>query len=164
MNRYKAVLLGLCLGLGVLGAPPHAETSSVASDAAIEARFKALTTELRCLVCQNQTIADSSAALAVDLRNEVQRMLKDGASDARIIEYMVARYGDFVLYRPPVKPITLLLWGAPALFLVAGLGGWILLVRSGNKPVSRELSDEERARALALLSERAQLRMGERQA
>ena len=165
MNRFNGTLLGLCLALSVLSAPAvRAESPVSPSESALQARFKTLTTELRCLVCQNQTIADSSAALAVDLRNEVQRMLHEGASDTAIIDYMVARYGDFVLYRPPFKSTTLLLWAAPALFLCVGLGGWIVLIRSGKNTVPRELTEEERTRAMALLSERAQLRMEERRA
>ena len=157
MNRFKALLAGLCLALCAMA---HANSD----EDAFKARFKSLTSELRCLVCQNQTIADSNAALAIDLRNEVQRMLHAGATDAAIIDYMVARYGDFVLYRPPVKSTTLLLWAAPVLFLIAGLGGWIVLVRAGRRPVTQELTTEERARAVRLLTERAQLRIGEQQA
>lgn len=156
MNRLDTALAAACLCLcAVAQANPL--------DAEREARFKALTSELRCLVCQNQTIADSNAALAVDLRNEVQRMLSEGATDAAIVDYMVARYGDFVLYRPPVKSTTLLLWAAPALFLIAGLGGWAWLIRSGRRGAISELTEEERARAAALLCERTQLRLEERQ-
>lgn len=157
MNRFKAALASLCLALCAMA---HANPD----EDAFKARFKSLTSELRCLVCQNQTIADSNAALAIDLRNEVQRMLHAGATDAAIIDYMVTRYGDFVLYRPPVKSTTLLLWAAPVLFLIAGLGGWIILVRAGRRPATQELTTEERARAVRLLTERAKLRMEEHQA
>ena len=85
-----------------------------------------ITAELRCLVCQNQTIADSNAGLAVDLRRETREMLRQGKSDAEIIAYMTARYGDFVLYRPPLKPTTALLWFGPAAMLL--LGGTVLLL------------------------------------
>lgn len=156
MNRLDMLLAAICLCLSTL-----AQASSL--DAEREVRFKALTSELRCLVCQNQTIADSNAALAVDLRNEVQRMLNAGATDVAIVDYMVARYGDFVLYRPPVKPTTLLLWTAPALFMIAGLVGWAWLIRSGRRGAISELTEEERARAAALLGERTQLRLEERQ-
>ncbi len=159
MNCCKAALAGLCLGLctAVQAAPPAA-----GPDAEAEARFRALTSELRCLVCQNQTIADSNAALAVDLRNEVRRLLREGASDAAIVDFMVARYGDFVLYRPPLKSTTLPLWGAPALFLLLGLGAWTLQIRAGSRAAPPQLSAEERARAAALLDERAALHGEER--
>ncbi len=97
------------------------EASPEAADPALEARMARVTSELRCLVCQNQTIADSHADLAVDLRRQVREQLTAGRSDAEIIDYMTARYGDFVLYRPPFKPTTVLLWLGPALMLGGGL-------------------------------------------
>ncbi len=126
------------------------------SDPALEARFKGLLHELRCLVCQNQTLADSDAELAADLRQEVHRMLGEGASDGEIIDFMVARYGEFVLYRPVLKPETYPLWYGPVIFLV--LGGAILLLvlrqrrRAGAEPSPADLervkrlldSDQER--------------------
>ena len=90
-------------------------------DPELQARYDRFTNELRCLVCQNQTIADSNAGLASDLRNQTREMLISGASDEEIIRYMTDRYGDFVLYRPPVKPKTWLLWFAPVLFLLIGI-------------------------------------------
>jgi cytochrome c-type biogenesis protein CcmH len=98
----------------------------------LEARAKHITSELRCLVCQNQTIADSNAELAQDLRREVRTQLGLGRSDAEVVDYMTARYGDFVRYRPPVKPSTWLLWGAPALLVVGGFLtlAWVLRRRS----------------------------------
>ena len=98
------------------------EAAPAADDPVLEARMVAITAELRCLVCQNQTIADSHADLAVDLRRQVREMLVSGASDQQIIDYMTARYGDFVLYRPPVKRSTALLWFGPPVLLVVGLG------------------------------------------
>lgn len=97
-----------------------AEAQPVAADPKLEKHVMALAEELRCLVCQNQTIADSHAELAVDLRNQVREKLQQGMSDQQVIDYMVARYGDFVLYRPPVKGITWLLWFGPALLLAGG--------------------------------------------
>jgi len=88
-----------------------------------EAEYQALVREVRCLVCQNQTIADSNAPLAADLRREIREMMGGGATQAEVVEFLVARYGDFVLYRPPVKPTTWALWGAP-LFLL-GIGGLV---------------------------------------
>jgi cytochrome c-type biogenesis protein CcmH len=97
------------------------EAKPVAADPVLEQRVHALTEELRCLVCQNQTIADSHADLAIDLKNQVREKLKQGMSDKDIIDYMVQRYGDFVLYRPPVKSTTWLLWFGPFLLLIGGL-------------------------------------------
>ena len=106
-------------------------------DPELQARYAALTDELRCLVCQNQTIADSTAGLAADLRREVRELLLNGESDKAVREFMVARYGDFVLYRPPVKPVTWPLWGAPVIFLLIGLGCAIFIVaRRRNLDVS----------------------------
>ena len=87
-----------------------------------QARYEHLIKDLRCLVCQNQSIADSNATLASDLRREVREMMIAGQSDEQIREFMTARYGDFVLYRPPVSPRTWLLWSAPVLLLLGGLG------------------------------------------
>jgi cytochrome c-type biogenesis protein CcmH len=106
--------------------------------------------ELRCLVCQNQTLADSNAELAVDLRASIREQLGRGASEREVVDFMVARYGDFVLYRPPLKASTVLLWAGPFLFL--GLGIFILLRRLLRKrPQEQPLSDEDRARAAQLL-------------
>lgn len=99
----------------------------MAADPALELRLMTLAAELRCLVCQNQTLAESNAELAVDLRNEIREQMRRGASDQDVIDYLVARYGDFVLYRPPLKANTLLLWAGPAILLLLGLG---LLIRT----------------------------------
>ena len=85
--------------------------------------------ELRCLVCQNQTIADSHSGLAEDLRREVRKQLRSGASDDEVVKYMTDRYGDFVRYRPPFKASTALLWAGPALLLLGGLTGMVLVLR-----------------------------------
>ncbi len=116
----------------------------------MEKRVAALATELRCLVCQNQTLADSNAPLAVDLRNQIREQLKSGKSEQDVLDFMVARYGDFVLYRPPLKATTIALWAGPFLFLV--LGAWVLvrLLRRRVAPET-ELSDADRARAAKLL-------------
>ncbi|MGQ0442688.1 MAG: cytochrome c-type biogenesis protein [Methylophilaceae bacterium] len=92
----------------------------------IEARLKALSTELRCLVCQNSTLADSDAALATDLRNEIRTLMQKGKTDEEVVSYLVARYGDFVRYRPPVNATTALLWFGPFLMLL--IGGIALIV------------------------------------
>jgi len=96
------------------------------SDPVLRERYEVITEELRCLVCQNQTIADSNAELAVDLRNQVREMLLAGQSDDEIRDYMTARYGDFVLYKPPLRRRTVALWFAPVVLL---LGGFVVLLR-----------------------------------
>jgi len=98
------------------------DAAPVGGDPMVEARLARLAVELRCLVCQNQTIADSNAALAVDLRNQIREMIGRGATDQQILDYMTTRYGDFVLYRPPLKATTSLLWAGPGLLMVAGFG------------------------------------------
>ena len=99
------------------------------ADDAMSARLKSLETQLRCLVCQNQTLAESEAPLAADLRNEVRELAVSGKSDDEIRAYLVARYGDFVLYKPPVKPVTYLLWFGPFLLLAGGGVVWWRVLR-----------------------------------
>ena len=118
-------------------------------DSSVEKRTAALAQELRCLVCQNQTLADSNAPLAVDLRNQIREQLASGKSERDVKDYMVARYGDFVLYRPPFKATTLLLWIGPFLFLALGI--FFLLRTARRKAQPPELSDAERERAARLL-------------
>ncbi|MEI7795036.1 MAG: cytochrome c-type biogenesis protein [Methylococcaceae bacterium] len=116
----------------------------------LELRYQTLTEELRCLVCQNQNIADSHAELAQDLRRKVYEMLNRGETNPQIIDYMTERYGDFVLYRPPFNARTLILWLAPILtLLIGGIGFWSLLKRRDNS--NERLSDSERARLDKLL-------------
>jgi cytochrome c-type biogenesis protein CcmH len=111
-----------------------------------------LSEQLRCLVCQNQSIAESNADLAVDLRRQINEQIAAGRSDGEIVDFMVQRYGDFVLYRPPFKAATLLLWLGPALLLIAGLWALARVLRSRNRAADeRPLSEEERARAARLL-------------
>ncbi len=108
-----------------------------------------IASELRCLVCQNQTLADSNAELAVDLRASIREQLRGGASEREVVDFMVARYGDFVRYRPPLKATTLLLWFGPFLFLAFGI--WFLLRKVRSRRPEEQLTDEERARAAQLL-------------
>ena len=131
LHTWRRLLAALTLAmLGLALAPARAaEAQPSAADPQLEARVMALAAELRCLVCQNQTIADSHAALAVDLREELRRMLARGDSEAQVIEFMTARYGDFVLYRPPVTRSTWLLWFGPAALLLLALGGLALHLR-----------------------------------
>lgn len=97
-------------------------------DPAMQSRYESLTRELRCTVCQNQTIADSNASLARDLRREVRRLMSEGKTDQEIRDFLTARYTDFVLYNPPVKPQTYLLWAAPFLLLLGGLGSAAVVI------------------------------------
>ena len=121
-----------------------------AQSADVEKRAAALEHELRCLVCQNQTLAESNAPLAVDLRNQVRAQLAAGKSEQEVVDFMVARYGDFVLYRPPLKASTVLLWTGPFLLLAFGL--FLLFVKISRKaPPPAELSEADRARAAKLL-------------
>ena len=121
----------------------------VAADPELEKRFMAISEELRCLVCQNQTIADSNADLAVDLKNQVREMLLQGKSNKEVTDYMVERYGDFVMYRPPVKNTTWLLWFGPFLLLIGGIG--FLSLKLKNRQPSAELPEAEMQRAAKLL-------------
>ena len=128
------------------------EAAPAAADPKLEERVIAVASELRCLVCQNQSLADSNADLAIDLRNEVRGLVKAGKSDAQIKHWLTQRYGDFVLYNPPVKATTWLLWFGPFVLLVAAIGGLFLYIarrRTRTRPA--ELSGEEHARAQALL-------------
>ena len=111
-----------------------------------------LAEQLRCLVCQNQTIADSNAELAVDLRRQIREQITQGRNDGEIVDYMVARYGDFVLYRPPLKGTTLLLWfGPPVLLLLGMVFLWRYLAGRRQRVAQLPLSAAERSEAAALL-------------
>jgi cytochrome c-type biogenesis protein CcmH len=132
-----------------------AEEAALAADPVAEKRLLELSNELRCLVCQNQTIADSNAELAVDLRREIRGMIQAGKTDKEIIDFMVVRYGDFVLYRPPVKGITLLLWGGPIALMLLGFFILQRYLRQRAKRVAEDqpLTADEASRAEALLKE-----------
>ena len=119
-------------------------------DPALEKRVRDLSSELRCLVCQNQTLADSNAPLAVDLRDQVRAQLKAGKSERDVIDFLVARYGDFVLYRPPLKASTVLLWTGPFILLALGVALLARRLRRRSVP-GPELSAADRARAAKLL-------------
>ena len=123
-----------------------------ADEAVLDKRVANLAHELRCLVCQNQTIADSNAPLAVDLRNEIRTQLKAGKSEQDVIDFMVARYGDFVLYRPPVKATTLPLWIGPFVLLFAALAGlFYYILRRRRSTPAPPLSEAEQARVRSML-------------
>ncbi len=128
-----ARLIALLALVLVLGAAAAKEAVPAADDPVLEARMLHIAAELRCLVCQNQTMADSQAGLAVDLREQVREMLRRGDSEQQVIDYMTARYGDFVLYRPPLRAATLLLWFGPAVLLVGGLGALFVVLRRRSR-------------------------------
>lgn len=134
MRRYVATLL-LCAAL--------APASAQANDATLDRRVERVTAELRCLVCQNQTIADSHAELALMLKRQVRDMLARGATDRQAIDFMVQRYGDFVLYRPPVKASTWLLWFGPFGLLLAGLALLFARLRARRLEPGDDVFDEE---------------------
>lgn len=143
----KACLRAGLLALWVVAVPAGATDA----DPLMEKRFASLTEHLRCLVCQNQSIAESQAELAVDLKRQVREMLLAGRSDSEISDYMVQRYGDFVLYEPPFKASTLLLWAGPATLLLAGLGAFAWTLRRRTQAAQTNLDEAQRAAARALL-------------
>jgi cytochrome c-type biogenesis protein CcmH len=144
-------LFGFLCFQAVLAQVPS-KPSGASADPLQEVRVQKLAGELRCLVCQNQSLADSNADLAVDLKNQVREKVKQGASDEQVIQFMTERYGDFVLYRPPLKMTTALLWFGPALLLIGGLIAlFVRLRRRGQAQPESALSAEEHARATALL-------------
>jgi cytochrome c-type biogenesis protein CcmH/NrfF len=151
MDRRLATAMlaaGLLFGMALsVGAAP---AQDVADDPVLEARVQALSAELRCLVCQNQSLADSSADLALQLKGQVREQLRAGRSEADVVDYMTQRYGDFVLYRPPMKTSTMLLWLGPALLLLSGM---TLLLRSLRKPTPLPTPESDLAAAEALLAE-----------
>jgi cytochrome c-type biogenesis protein CcmH len=146
-------LLALLIALAPLAAAAN-EAQPTDLDPVAQKRLIDLTSQFRCLVCQNETIADSTADLAADLRREVREQIQAGKTDAEIRDFMTTRYGDFVLYRPPLKGTTVLLWFGPALLLVVGIVVLVRVMRSRRRraDADRPLSDEERSRAAALLA------------
>ena len=148
----KKILIPL---LWLLSSLAFAQTAQpTTADPVSNKRAVALSEELRCLVCQNQSIADSNAELAVDLRRQIHEQIAQGRSDQQIVDYMVERYGDFVLYRPPLKATTLVLWMGPPLLFVIGLWLLLLYLRQRRSRVEvQPLSSEDRARAAALLGD-----------
>lgn len=149
--RWLFMVILLFPSLAVAG-----EATPLAENPQIEARLKVLAEELRCLVCQNQTLADSNAPLAEDLRREVREMIARNMSDKEIIDFLVTRYGDFVLYRPPLKTTTTLLWVGPFLLLIGGAIALVMALRRRQKKVADvALSEAERNRVAQLLSEGA---------
>ena len=131
-NAIAYLLISLACALACCGAIA-AEALPASDNPELEARVMKISSELRCLVCQNETIAASHAELAVDLRRQVREMLQNGQSEQQVVDYMTARYGDFVLYRPPFKPLTALLWMGPAVMVVVGLGTLFVVLRRRSR-------------------------------
>lgn len=147
--RWLAFVLVLVPGIAYAG-----EAKPLAENPVAEARLKHLAVELRCLVCQNQTLADSNAPLAEDLRREVREMITKNLTDQEIIDFLVSRYGDFVLYRPPWKAATVLLWLGPFLLLGAGASALVVaLRRRTRRPLDVPMTEAERRRVEQLLSQ-----------
>ena len=154
-QRHRAISLAAVL-LFVLTFVPAIRTqvAQPIEDPAIEARMKNLTKQLRCLVCQNETLADSQAQLAEDLRREIREQIKAGKSDQEIVAYATQRYGDFILYNPPVKATTYLLWFGPFVLLVIGTVLLFRFVKQRRAMIEEKpLTAEERRRAEKLLRE-----------
>ncbi len=144
----------LLLVLATCSASWAKEATLLADDPVVEQRLIAISEEMRCLVCQNESLAGSRSDLANDLRRELRTLIKQGKSDAEIRQFMVSRYGDFVLYRPPVKPTTWMLWIGPFVLMVVGVIALFVYMRRRNRDISNVvLTEEESKRALALLQE-----------
>jgi cytochrome c-type biogenesis protein CcmH len=145
--RLFALLLSCLLCTGALAK----EAAPLAENPAVEQRLNIIAEEMRCLVCQNESLAGSRADLALDLRRELRELIRQGKTDAEIRTFMVERYGDFVLYRPPVKPSTWLLWAGPFVLVIGGIIGLLLFVRRRAKsvtPVALSAADAQRVDAL----------------
>ncbi|HXF07969.1 MAG: cytochrome c-type biogenesis protein [Pseudomonadota bacterium] len=149
-QAVRAIVMTL---LAIVGGPAVAVTPQRFEDPAQQRQYEQLLPELRCLVCQNETLAESEAPLADDLRREVAELIRRGESDAEIRAFLVARYGDFVLYRPPVKTLTYALWLGPFALLLVGVGVWFAVARRQRRmgAAAPVLSADEQHRVRALL-------------
>ena len=154
----KALVLSLLLLLA--GAGWGREAAPAADDPQLEERTMAIAAQLRCPVCQNQTIAESDADLAKDLRGQIRQQLRQGKSETEVVGYMTARYGDFILWRPPFKTTTLVLWLGPALLVLLGLIGLFYRLAREREDGEINLSDAEHARAGLLLESRTEKEQG----
>jgi len=130
------------------------EATPLAEDEAVEQRLISIADELRCLVCQNESLAGSRSDLANDLRREIRTLIRQGKTDAEVLDFLVSRYGDFVRYRPPLKPSTWLLWGGPFILLGVGLTVLMLFLRRRPKADSALSADEQRRAAKLLAGEK----------
>lgn len=147
-------LLVLFLALQMATSSYAGDAAPLAEDPVVEQRLIVISEELRCLVCQNESLAGSRADLAMDLRREIRTLIKDGKTDAEIRDYMVSRYGDFVLYRPPVKPITWALWFGPLLLLIGAVVMLVRMVRRSQRSAAAPALDAaQRAKAQSLLKD-----------
>ena len=154
--KPAARLLIPMLVLMFVAAPLGAkEAAPLAADPAIEARLSVMAQDLRCLVCQNQSLADSNAPLAEDLRREIREQMHQGKNDRQVIDFLVERYGDFVLYKPPFKAATLVLWIGPFLLLLLGIAVLMKLVkkRPSTAPAENEPGADAQAKAKKLLDD-----------
>ena len=144
--------LGLFVALHMAGTAYANEAAPLAEDPVVEQRLIAISEELRCLVCQNESLAGSRADLAMDLRREIRTLIKADKTDAEIMDFMVSRYGDFVRYRPPVNPVTWLLWFGPFALLIMALVGLVRMVRRSQRSAQPPpLDAAQRAKAQSLL-------------
>ena len=148
----KKLLIGLCLSIVFASGLQAKEAVPLAEDPVVEQRLIKISEELRCLVCQNESLAGSRAELAQDLRRELRELIKQGKSDAEIKEFLVSRYGDFVLYRPPVKPSTWVLWLGPFALVVFGIYLLIRYLKRRNTEIKPEtLSKEDLERVESII-------------
>ena len=150
----KTLFVAACLVLSGVTTALAKEALPMAQDPVLEKRLILISEELRCLVCQNESLASSRAELANDLREEVRKLIAQNQSDQQIKDYLVTRYGDFVLYRPQVKPLTWVLWFGPFLLLVVAVGGMLSYVRQRQSAQTTvaALSDTDRRKAQAILN------------
>ena len=155
MRQPLSLLVAVLLGVVVGAAAMAREATPMAEDPAVEARLVVIAEELRCLVCQNESLASSHAELAEDLRREVRTLIRSGKTDAEVKTFLVDRYGDFVLYRPEVKPLTWALWFGPFVLLLLALFVLLRYLRRRREkvPATPVLSEADRARAEQLLKE-----------
>ena len=159
MKRFLLVCLLACFSFVGLQHANAREAVPLAADPVLEVQVMRLSEELRCLVCQNQTIADSNAGLAIDLKNQIRDQLRAGRSDSQVLAYMVERYGDFVLYRPPLKATTALLWVGPFALLALGAAVAVLIVRRRHlRTGATALTEAQRNRAAAWLADEQEAR------
>ncbi len=157
-DALARLTIGMFVMAGLLCVPPAfaRDAAPLDADPALEARVMAVAEELRCLVCQNETIAASHADLAADLRKQIRTQLAQGRSESQILDYMVARYGEFVRYRPAFNAMTALLWAGPFVLLAMAMGAWWMQMRRRpREAVPTELSEAEAARLRELLSDGA---------
>ncbi len=156
VERCLRAVLALLLA-GAVGLAAAQEAKPMAEDPVLEAKVMAIAEELRCLVCQNETIAASHADLAVDLRKQIRQKLQQGQTQTQILDFMVQRYGDFVLYRPPVKSSTWLLWGGPFLLLGVAVLALVMTVRRRRTLAPQPLNADDAERVRRLLAEEKSL-------